>query len=83
MVTNFKIGGTERQVANTALGIDPLRFDLHLACMRNFGELSRELEHLNVPRPEFDIGSLYGLQTCRAGASHGRICAPESNPDRA
>lgn len=67
LVTNFKIGGTERQVANIALGIDPLRFDLHLACMRNFGELSRELESLPVPRPEFDIGSLYSARTCWQG----------------
>jgi glycosyltransferase involved in cell wall biosynthesis len=63
MVTNFKIGGTERQVANIALRIDSTRFDLHLACMQNFGELSSELEHLKVPRPQFNIGPLYALRT--------------------
>ncbi len=64
MVTNFHIGGTERQVANLALRIDPARFDLHLACLKNSGELLRELEGLAVPRPEFRIGSLYALKTC-------------------
>ena len=37
MLTNFHIGGTERQVANLALGIDPSHFDLHLACLRHSG----------------------------------------------
>jgi hypothetical protein len=39
MLTSFQIGGTERQVANLVLGIDASRFELHLACLRNFGEL--------------------------------------------
>jgi glycosyltransferase involved in cell wall biosynthesis len=59
MLTSFQIGGTERQVANLALGIHASRFDLHLACLRNRGELLRELEQLRVPRPVFDIGRLY------------------------
>jgi glycosyltransferase involved in cell wall biosynthesis len=65
MVTNFKIGGTERQVANLALRIDASRFDLHLGCLQNWGELLGELETLKVPRPEFRIGSLYGAKTFR------------------
>jgi L-malate glycosyltransferase len=63
MVTNFKIGGTERQVANMALRIDPARFDLHLGCLQKWGELLEELKTLEVPRPEFRIGSLYGAKT--------------------
>src|SRR6185436_19542597 len=63
MLTNFHIGGTERQVANLALGIDSSRFDLHLACLRHSGELLEELETLRVPRPEFRIGSLYSPRT--------------------
>jgi len=59
MLTSFQIGGTERQVANLALGIHASRFDLHLACLRNRGELLQELEQLRVPRPVFDIGRLY------------------------
>jgi glycosyltransferase involved in cell wall biosynthesis len=63
MLTSFQIGGTERQVANLALGIDAARFDLHLACMRNKGELLEDLKPLRVPRPVFQIGSLYAPKT--------------------
>ena len=72
MVTNFHIGGTERQVANLALRIDSSRFDLHLACLRNSGELLRELESLDVPRPEFQIGPLYAFKTCWQGIQFAR-----------
>jgi L-malate glycosyltransferase len=67
MLTNFHIGGTERQVANLALGIDSSHFDLHLACLWEDGELLAELESLRVPRPEFRIGSLYSLKTLWQG----------------
>jgi hypothetical protein len=63
MLTNFHIGGTERQVANLALEIDSARFDLHLVCLRHSGELLEELKTLAVPRPEFHIGSLYSPKT--------------------
>jgi L-malate glycosyltransferase len=63
MLTNFHIGGTERQVANLALGIDSSQFDLHLACLRYSGELLAELETLRAPRPEFRIGSLHSPRT--------------------
>ena len=63
MLTNFHIGGTERQVANLAMGIDASHFDLHLACLRHSGELLAELETLRVPRSEFRIGRLYSPRT--------------------
>src|SRR6266567_2285338 len=67
MLTNFHIGGTERQVANLALGLDTSHFDLHLACLRNSGELLTELETLGVPRSEFRIGRLYSPKTLWQG----------------
>jgi L-malate glycosyltransferase len=63
MLTSFHIGGTERQVVNLALGIDPSRFDLHLACLRRSGALLGELKALQVPRPEFRIGRFYNPRT--------------------
>lgn len=63
LLTSFQIGGTERQVANLALGVDCSKFALHLACLRNFGELLADLERLHVPRPEFRIGRLYAPRT--------------------
>jgi len=66
MLTSFQIGGTERQVTNVSLGLDTTRFDLHLACMRNFGELKKEIEKApRIHRPVFDIGSLYSFRTFR------------------
>src|SRR5579864_6083290 len=67
MLTNFHIGGTERQVANLAMGIDSSHFDLHLACLRHSGELLAELETLRVPRSEFRIGRLYSPTTLWQG----------------
>ena len=67
MLTNFHIGGTERQVANLARGIDSSQFDLHLACLHNSGELLAELETLRVPRSEFRIGRLYSPKTLWQG----------------
>jgi glycosyltransferase involved in cell wall biosynthesis len=67
VLTNFHIGGTERQVANLALGIDATRFDLHLGCLLDSGELRAELESLHVPRPEFRIGRLYSPRTLWQG----------------
>ena len=67
LLTNFHIGGTERQVANLALGIDASHFDLHLACLRHSGELLADLETLRVPRPEFPIGHIYSLRTLWQG----------------
>lgn len=67
MLTNFRIGGTERQVANLVVRIDPSRFELHLGCLSQSGELLQELESLQVPRPEFQISRLYGWSTwCQA-----------------
>ena len=63
LLTNFHIGGTERQVTNIALGMDKSQFDLHLACFRYSGELLPEVETLAAPRPVFPIGSLYHPKT--------------------
>jgi len=66
MITSFEIGGTERQVTNVCLGLDATRFDLHLACMRNFGEFMRDVERKPwIHRPVFDIGRLYSFRTFR------------------
>jgi glycosyltransferase involved in cell wall biosynthesis len=67
ILTNFHIGGTERQVANLASGIDSSHFDLHLGCLRHSGELLAELETLRAPRPEFRIGRLYSPKTLWQG----------------
>ena len=72
MLTNFHIGGTERQVANLVSRLDSSRFDLHLACLLNSGELLEEMEHLRIPRPEFQISRLYSPKTFRQAARLAR-----------
>lgn len=72
LVTNFKIGGTERQVANLVMGLDPARFDLHLGCLRSDGELLKDVEALPIPRPEFDIGGFYTAKTLRQASRFSR-----------
>jgi hypothetical protein len=63
ILTIFHIGGTESQVANLTLRIDSSRFDLHLGCLRNSGQQLEELKTLQVPRPEFRIGSFHSPKT--------------------
>lgn len=64
-VTDFNIGGTERQVLNLALGLDSSRFELHMACFRRQGKLAQELEGQGLPFSEYGIGRLWGPQTFR------------------
>jgi len=59
------IGGTERQLVNLANGIDPARFDLHLACLLRCGSFLEELKRPTRPLTEFKIRHLYGLRTLK------------------
>jgi glycosyltransferase involved in cell wall biosynthesis len=67
VLTNFHIGGTERQVANLSQRIDACRFDLHLGCLRYSGQLLEELKSLDIPLPEFRIGSFHSPRTLWQG----------------
>jgi L-malate glycosyltransferase len=58
-VANFGIGGTERQVVNLVRALDPFRFELHLACLRRWGELLDELQSGRAPAAEYKISRLY------------------------
>ncbi len=64
-ITNFNIGGTERQVLNLACGIDRERFELSFAC---FGRTGQFLESI-APAPkgfcEYRITSLRNPSTLR------------------
>jgi L-malate glycosyltransferase len=63
LTTIFAIGGTERQLVNLAKGIDPRKFELHLACLRRWGSFLEELRDLEHPIAEFSISSLYDPRT--------------------
>jgi len=63
--TLFAIGGTERHVMNLAKGLDPSRFELHLGCLKRWGEFLNEIEARKIPLTEYRISSLYRPQTFR------------------
>ena len=58
-VTDFRVGGTERQFATLASALDRSRFELHLACFRRVGQfLDDILPHVASIR-EYPIRRLY------------------------
>ena len=62
-LTNFLIGGTERQVLNLVQNHDRARFDVHLACFRQAGPLLQEIDPTGVALSEYPIRSLPSLRT--------------------
>jgi len=62
-ISNFCIGGTERQFVNLSRSIDPSRFELHLACLERRGELLKEIEMSRIPVSEYRIQRLYHPKT--------------------
>ena len=64
-LTNFNIGGTERQVVNLALGLDRERFDLHVACLGRSGDFLTQVEGNQIPLSEYRITSLCSHTTVR------------------
>src|SRR5882672_8233735 len=65
-LTNFKIGGTERQFVQLVQKIDLNRFDLHVSCFERTGSFLSSIESRGVPLSEFNIRRLYGPSTWRA-----------------
>jgi len=62
-LTNFLIGGTERQVVNLVRNHDRARFDVHLACFRFAGPLLAEVDERAVALSEYPITTLPSLRT--------------------
>ena len=62
-VTNFLIGGTERQVVNLIQNYDRARFDVHLACFRLSGPLLREIDRGEVALADYTITTLASPRT--------------------
>jgi glycosyltransferase involved in cell wall biosynthesis len=57
-VTDFRIGGTERQVANLAKNIDRSRFELHVGCFRQMGEFLVDVKASGAQVQDFVLTSL-------------------------
>ncbi len=71
-VTDFRIGGTERQVANLATHLDRDRFDLHVACFRQIGDFLGEVRASGAPVTDYVIRSLLGFSVVRQQARLAR-----------
>ena len=64
-LTNFMIGGTERQVVNLVRGLDRERFDLHVGCLGRSGGFLNHIEGNRIPLSEYRINSLCNHTTLR------------------
>jgi glycosyltransferase involved in cell wall biosynthesis len=62
-LSNFLIGGTERQVVNLVQNHDRARFEVHLACFRRTGPLLEELDGAEVALSEYPIRTLPSPRT--------------------
>jgi len=62
-ITNFYIGGTERQFMVLERGLDRSRYDVRVACLKKEGPFLADLEHDGVPVSEHRIGALYHPRT--------------------
>jgi glycosyltransferase involved in cell wall biosynthesis len=58
-VTDFRVGGTERQFATFARALDPSRFELHLACFRRLGQFLEDILPYVASVHEYQIRRLY------------------------
>jgi glycosyltransferase involved in cell wall biosynthesis len=64
-LSNFAIGGTERQVVNLARGLDPTRFEVHFGCLRQWGELLGDATESGISVAEYRITNLYNARAIR------------------
>lgn len=62
-LTNFLIGGTERQVVNLVHNHDRQRFDVHLACFHRRGPLLDEIDPGRLTVTAYSITTLPSLRT--------------------
>jgi glycosyltransferase involved in cell wall biosynthesis len=62
-LSNFLIGGTERQVINLVHGLDQARFAVHMACFRRAGPLLEEIDTGAMAFSDYPIATLRSLRT--------------------
>lgn len=59
LITSFDIGGTERQAVELLKRLDPGRYEVRLAVLRNTGPFYNEIEARFPNVPEFPLTSFY------------------------
>ena len=68
-LTDFRIGGTERQVVNLVRSLDRSRFDVHLACFRALGLSARYVSGYLLTDPPPGQPRLIGADASHAWVS--------------
>jgi glycosyltransferase involved in cell wall biosynthesis len=76
-VSDFNIGGTERQVLALAREFHPSRLELHLGCLRRRGELLEEIQAAGIPLNEYRIPRLHSFTTMRQQLKFARYLKKE------
>jgi len=66
------LGGTERQLAETAMSLDRARFEPHVGCFRPGGFRERELRLAGIPVVELGVHSLISASALAAARQLGR-----------
>ncbi|MGH8246465.1 MAG: glycosyltransferase [Gammaproteobacteria bacterium] len=64
-ITDFNIGGTERQILNLVQRLDPARYELEMACFRRTGPFFAEFAARNIPLSEYNTNRLYNYTALR------------------
>jgi len=71
MARELGLGGTERQLAETALSLDRVRFEPHVACFTSGGFRANELREAGVPILETGVRSLVSRSALDGAARLG------------
>lgn len=77
LINSFEIGGTERQAVELLKRLDPTRYDVRLAALRNCGPFYKEIEERFPDVPEFPLTSFYDLNAARQLARLRALMARE------
>jgi len=75
MARELGLGGTERQLAETALALDRARFAPHVGCLRAGGFREAELREAGVPVIELGVRSLISASAFTGALRLGRYLA--------
>src|SRR4029077_11092820 len=75
MARELGLGGTERQLAETAMSLDRNRFEPHVGCFHSGGFRERELRQAGIPIAEFPVRSLVSLSALTGAGHMGRYLA--------
>jgi glycosyltransferase involved in cell wall biosynthesis len=65
-VTQFGLGGTERQFVNLGLALEPSRFAVHFGCLRRSGALIQEIDARGIPVVDYNVWTFRKPQAARA-----------------